>query len=658
MGIAASTTLLSLALLSGLFSAASAQNGDASTVGQWSGVKPWPAVAVHAHLLPTGKVMYYSYGDDSRSWDPANDAITQLALAGYNIFCTGHSLLGDGRLLVTGGHISNNIGERRATLYDPSTNKWTNQPDMNAGRWYPTNTALANGDVLVVSGSDEQGRMNPLPQVWQAGNGRWRSLTSATRDLPYYPFMYGWNGKVFNAGPNQDTQYLDTSGTGAWTNVGLRKFGFRDYGSSVMYDDGKVLVVGGADPPTPTAEVIDLNAASPAWSDAARMANPRRQLNATLLPDGKVLATGGSSAAGFSEPSGAVHAAEMWDPATDSWTTLASSTRFRGYHSIALLLPDGRVLSAGGDNEPNAEIFSPPYLFKGSRPTVTSAPASVSYGQTFSVATPDAASVAKVTWVRLSSVTHAFNMNQRINVLSFSQAAGGLNVTAPANGNASPPGHYMLFVLNGNGVPSVAKIVQLVAASSAAPAAPTSLTATAASSSQVNLRWTDTSDNEDGFKIERCQGAGCTTFAQIAQVGPNASSYSDSGLAAGTTYGYRVRAFNSAGDSGYSSPASAATPAGTGAPAAPTSLTATAASVSRIDLAWAHNSSDEDGFAIERSSDSTTFAEIARVGAGATTYSDAAVPQANRWYYYRVRAYSGTAVSAYSNTARARTPRR
>jgi len=152
----------------------------------------------------------------------------------------------------------------------------------------------------------------------------------------------------------------------------------------------------------------------------------------------------------------------MWDPVTNIWTTLASNTVYRGYHSTTLLLPDGRVLSAGGDQGgANAEVYSPPYLFKGARPTIASTPAGVSYGQTFFVGTPNAASITKVTWIRLSSVTHTNNMGQRINRLSFSQATGGLNVTAPSNPNLAPPGYYMLFILNGNGVPSVAQIIRI-----------------------------------------------------------------------------------------------------------------------------------------------------------------------------------------------------
>ncbi|MGH8574876.1 MAG: galactose oxidase-like domain-containing protein, partial [Gammaproteobacteria bacterium] len=220
---------------------------------------------------------------------------------------------------------------------------------------------------------------------------------------------------------------------------------------------------GGQDPPTNTAEVIDLNEASPIWSTVGSMQFSRRHLNATLLPDGKVLVTGGTAAPGFNDPSGAVHAAELWDPATENWTTLASNNANipRVYHSATLLLPDGRVLSTGGNGFPDTEIYSPPYLFKGTRPTITSAPGSVAYGQSFFVETPDALATSKITMLRLSSVTHAFNQSQYINELSFSQTTGGLDVTAPPNGNVAPPGYYLLFILNGSGVPSVAKFVQL-----------------------------------------------------------------------------------------------------------------------------------------------------------------------------------------------------
>lgn len=469
--------------------------GAPSSTGQWGPVLNWPLVAVHAHMLPTGKVLLWAYGEDPRRlWDPATDTIAATIPAGpgYNVFCVGHAFLGDGRLLVVGGHVQNGWGLPNASIYDPVADTWSRLPDMNAGRWYPTATALANGDLLVVSGSmDTNYTNNSLPQVWQAGSGTWRDLTSARLNMPLYPSMFvAPNGKVFNAGPAQMARYLDTSGTGAWTDVAANNFGYRDYGTAVMYEPGKVLLVGGGNPPTATAEVIDLNAPTPTWRQVAPMVSPRRQLNATLLPDGKVLVTGGSSAAGFNNEAGAVLTAELWNPATETWTTMASMTQYRGYHSTALLLPDGRVLSAGGDNHSNAEVFSPPYLFQGSRPTVASAPTRIAYGQSFSVETPDAASITEVTLIRLSSVTHAFNENQRLNTLSHTAVAGGLNVTAPANANLAPAGDYMLFVLNSNGVPSVAKIVRM-AADGGVPLAPSSLTASAVSPSQVNLAWAD-----------------------------------------------------------------------------------------------------------------------------------------------------------------------
>jgi hypothetical protein len=240
-----------------------------------------------------------------------------------------------------------------------------------------------------------------------------------------------------------------------------------------MYAPGKVLVMGGGDPPTRTAEVINLNDSSPAWRAVGLMKVARRQLNATLLPDGTVLVTGGTSKAGFNtpdDPGSLVHCPEIWNPATEAWTTttLASSLGIpRIYHSTALLLPDGRVLSMGGNNQTTSEIYSPPYLFKGPRPTIAYAPTSVLYGQSFFVQTSDA--IDKVTMLRLSSVTHAFNMSQYISTLSFSQDTGGLNVVAPSADTVAPPGLYMLFILNGSGVPSSAKTVQV----GSGPAAPT-----------------------------------------------------------------------------------------------------------------------------------------------------------------------------------------
>jgi titin len=186
------------------------------------------------------------------------------------------------------------------------------------------------------------------------------------------------------------------------------------------------------------------------------------------------------------------------------------------------------------------------------------------------------------------------------------------------------------------------------------PTAPTNLTATAASYSQINLAWADNATDETGFYIERCTGVDCSDFAQIATVGANVTSYSNTSLAASTSYSYRVRAYNGAGDSDYTNIASAMTSALPAPPTAPTSLTATATSYSQINLAWADNATDETGFYIERCTgvDCSDFAQIATVGANVTSYSNTGLV-ASTSYSYRVRAYNTGGVSGYSNTATA-----
>ena len=195
------------------------------------------------------------------------------------------------------------------------------------------------------------------------------------------------------------------------------------------------------------------------------MAFPRAYHYLTLLPDGSVLATGGGRVTDVFNLGAAVLPAELWSPVTEQWTTLASMVTPRLYHSTALLLPDGKVLVAGGGrygvNQFSAEVFSPPYLFKGPRPTITSAPAMLQHGANFTVGTPNGASIATVSLLRLGAVTHAFNFDQRFLKLAIQGAvSGGLSVRAPANANLAPPGYYMLFLVNTNGVPSVAKMVR------------------------------------------------------------------------------------------------------------------------------------------------------------------------------------------------------
>jgi hypothetical protein len=216
-----------------------------------------------------------------------------------------------------------------------------------------------------------------------------------------------------------------------------------------------------------TTFVLDMTQSTPAWQQTASMAYPRTFLNLTELPDGTVLATGGETDKNGGNVANAVYPAELWSPTTASWTTMASMHTPREYHGTALLLPDGRVLESGMGadggvpDELSAEFYSPPYLFKGSRPTISQAPTQITYGQSFFVGTPDAASIRSAVLIRTGAATHFFNMNARYVPVALTQVAGGLNITAPANANLAPPGYYLLFIVNSNGVPSIAPFVQL-----------------------------------------------------------------------------------------------------------------------------------------------------------------------------------------------------
>ncbi|MGH7527451.1 MAG: galactose oxidase-like domain-containing protein [Gemmatimonadales bacterium] len=437
--------------------------GSASA-GEWTVPFPWPVVGLHLHLLPSGRVLSWGHSGVPHLWNPATGVFTAVP-SPVLLFCAGHSLLTDGRLFAAGGHIEDNHGLPDISLFNPTGGTWSTSPPMRRGRWYPTATTMSKGEVVITAGRDQAGLQVPLPEVWTSGS--LRVLTGASRNLPYYPRTFlAPNGKLFYAGESQTTRYLDITGTGSWSTVGSRRYGTRSYGSAVMYDEGRILYAGGGRT-TNTAETIDLRKAAPAWQWTGSMAFARRHLNVTVLPTGEVLATGGTGGTAFNDLTTSVHAAESWNPATGVWTTLASNLINRGYHSTSLLVPDGRVLhtgsgdGAGAPSERNAELFSPPYLFQGPRPVIQSAPTLVRYGTTFRVGTLDAASITKVSLIRLGSVTHAFDMNQRFQKLGFTADAGGLAVTAPTNRKRTPPGHYMLFILNGAGVPSVAPIVQV-----------------------------------------------------------------------------------------------------------------------------------------------------------------------------------------------------
>ncbi len=330
----------------------------------------------------------------------------------------------------------------------------------------------------------EDASVNSLPELYNPGTNTWTSLPSGQLTSPLYPYLFVLSdGRILNVGPDLTTRVL-TPGPWTWSSVGTSPF---DGHSAVMYRPNKIMKAGSwADPDFKDSTaynthgrtaVIDMNAQTPVWRETASMAHSRAYHNLTLLPDGTVLASGGGTRSDGVIAGNAVLPAEIWNPDTETWRTVDSLTNGRLYHSTALLLPDGRVLMAGGGalpgsvavNQRNAEIYSPPYLFKGPRPTITTAPSTMQYGASFDVTTPNAAQIAHVSLIRSPSVTHAIDMNQRFQYLNFTPGAGKVTVQAPANANLAPPGDYMLFLVDTNGVPSVASFVRAASAPDTTP---------------------------------------------------------------------------------------------------------------------------------------------------------------------------------------------
>jgi PKD repeat protein len=446
-GLAAPTTALAV-------------DGPPNQVGEWGPVLDWGVQGKHMSLLHTGKLLVHSSGDQARVWDPVTGQFTLAPAPFGDIHCGGQVTLADGRLLVIGGqNVETHIGIPTASIFNPLTGTWERGADMRHARWYPTVTTMANGRVLVTSGDDESKARVDVPEVYDPATNSWSTTTARSQGL--YPFMYQLpNGKVYEAGTRTSTASWDPA-TGAWSGGPTAKFGSSAYSESgAMYAPGKILRAGGGDPAMSRTQVIDMTAADPQWEETAPMAFPRRRMNTPILLDGSVMAVGGTRRS--DDVTQAILDGEIWSPATKQWTTVASMSEARMYHSTALTLPDGRVVTAGGEagGRLRAQVYSPPYLFKGPRPQITSSPASTTYGASLPIGT-NASGITKVALMRPSAVTHAIDMNQRYVPLSFSQSGGQITATAPPSANHAPPGYYMLVVVDGAGVPSVAKWVHL-----------------------------------------------------------------------------------------------------------------------------------------------------------------------------------------------------
>jgi NPCBM/NEW2 domain/Domain of unknown function (DUF1929)/Glyoxal oxidase N-terminus len=473
--------------------------------GAFGRVEAWPTVATHATLLPDSTLIsWYSrdaigmnrdsdYDDQNKhnftlvdSWNTFSNTHSSQNNTSTDLFCSGHTLGADGKLYVAGGHLgaanSFSPGSVHTNIFDASTRLWTRGPDMTEGRWYPTNILLPNKELLLLEGlSNTTTRNNYIPDVWDPATNTLRRLTSASTEQRSVAHLYPWlhvapDGRVFYSGSTVSMAYLDTTGTGNWSTTTYARDNLgRGAGSSVMYEPGKILVLGGGKPSTNTAVTIDLTNGVQVTASSP-MSAARTNPNATLLADGSVFVNGGNTSGTNFDDATSVYTTELWNPAIGTWQLGARAQKPRNYHSVALLLPDGRVWTAGGGgcgtctvNQQTAEMYYPPYLFRkdgsgllADRPRVFAAPSVMSYNQSYQIFSPTASTIQKAALVALGSVTHAFNMNQRYVPLTVSnQTTSVLSVTSPANANLAPPGYYMLFIIDSSGVPSVARIIQV-----------------------------------------------------------------------------------------------------------------------------------------------------------------------------------------------------
>jgi hypothetical protein len=478
-------------------------NPDAELKGMFGPVEAWPTIATHAALLPDSTVIsWYSrdtdgltrsddYNDQSKHnftlvdlWRLDNNSHTRRDNPTTDLFCAGFTPTSDGRLFVSGGNLGarNNFspGSIHTNLYTGATATWTRGPNMSEGRWYPSVINLPSREVLLLGGrSNETTRFNRIADVWNPTTNTLRRLTSASTQGRTFNHSYSWihvapNGQVFYSGSTTGMAYLNTAGTGSWSNTYTRDTTNRNYGTSVMYEPGKILVVGGGGN-NKTAVTVNLTSGVQVTATSP-MTYGRTHLDATLLADGSVFVNGGNTSGINFNDTTSIYVSEVWKPSTGTWHAGATAQKPRNYHSVSLLLPDGSVWTAGGGgcgncsvNQQSAEIYYPAYLFKkdssrllADRPRVTTAPSSMTYNGSYTLSTPDGSSIAKAALVGIGSVTHAFNMNQRYVPLTITtKTSTTLTVTSPANANLAPPGYYMLFVINSSGVPSVARIIQV-----------------------------------------------------------------------------------------------------------------------------------------------------------------------------------------------------
>jgi hypothetical protein len=491
--------------------------------GVWTTLPyPAPINPLSTTLLHTGKVLVVagsendaSNSPDSQSyraavWDPTGTTEDSFAVQNIasDVFCSGTAVLPDGRSLTVGGTSSYGFtGDNRASFFDPATLRFTQAQSMVDGRWYATATALGDGRIMAWSGLDSSGGTNASVEIYDlrdAGAG-WTApilgeptpqLFPRLSLLPDGTVFYNGQGALSSSDPHS---WIFDPVRATWT-ASAATTTDRTNGSAVLLPllppryTPRVMNFGGGDPATSSTEVIDLSAPSPAWTPGPPMSTGRCHMNAVLLPDGKVLAEGGSVKNEIPDAPG--RHADLYDPSSNTFASGGTATYSRLYHSTALLLPDATVASLGsnpgdrGSYQSTIEIYRPAYLYDADDNLVTNrlritgvspsgplgygSPVFISYWNTSP--TMPAPTVASAVLIRPGSTTHASDMEQRLVGLcgaspqpACSTSGGTLSLTMPPNGNLAPPGYYMLFLIDTAGVPSHGQFVQLTPYTSTPP---------------------------------------------------------------------------------------------------------------------------------------------------------------------------------------------
>jgi len=486
------------------------RDGRTTPMARWSPLQTLNLVPAAAANLPDGRVVFWSAynrmtfgGDAGKTYTSVYDPVTGTASetlvseTGHDMFCPGIANLPDGRLHVTGGSSSS-----KTSLYNPATNTWSAAAPMNVARGYQGAVTLSSGEVFTIGGSWSGGTGGKVGEAWSSATG-WRRLDNLTTPSietndaqgVYRADNHAWlfadtDGRVFHAGPSRQMNWFDTRGAGTATPAGLRADDAHAMnGNAVLYDVRKLLVVGGAvnysndaaaTQARNSAFLVNYSSGGVSSRRIAPMAYARAYHTSVVLPNGDVVIVGGQARPQPFTDDQASLVPEIWSPGTERFVAMSQTpmTQPRTYHSVALMLPDARVLSGGGGlcggcgvNHANTETFTPPYLMnpdgtEALRPRIVQAPTTANVGGSITVLTSQPASAFAL--LRLSSVTHALNNEQRRVPLGFASSSTGApagtvgyTVTLPADRGALIPGLYMLFALNANGVPSPAHTLRV-----------------------------------------------------------------------------------------------------------------------------------------------------------------------------------------------------